>query len=125
MDEGILHKLRLKGTEKICLVGVPSELEEAFRPLPPLGRTERSEDASVVVIFVRDMQEMEAIVPLMVNMAPLPARLWIAYAKRSSGQAADVDRDIIMRWGPMHNLKAVANISINEVWSAVRVVRQG
>lgn len=124
MDQGVMHKLKLKGTEKICLVSLPSELEEAFRPRPPMGRTERSEDASVVVIFVRDMQEMEARVPLMVNEAPLPARLWIAYVKRSSGQATNVDRDIIMRWGPMHNLKAVANVSVNEIWSAVRVVRQ-
>ncbi len=46
--------------------------------------------------------------------------LWISYPKQSAKRVSDLNRDILRDKLPDKGLKAVAQISIDDTWSALR-----
>jgi hypothetical protein len=120
--KGVLEKLKLKDGETVFLRGVPPEVLETIMVSPDL-LVDDPTAASILLIFVLDLNEMEATVPPMADSMGDGARLWIAYPKRTSGMITDIDRDRIIAWAPGRGLRAVANFAIDATWSAVRLVR--
>ena len=49
--------------------------------------------------------------------------LWIAYLKQSASKATDINRDTINASAQQHGITAVAIISIDGDWSALRLKR--
>jgi hypothetical protein len=72
--------------------------------------------------FVLDREDVGSLAAAL--RATLPStgevRLWIAYPKRMSGVETDLTRDV--GWEPLHGLglRAVANVAVDDVWSALR-----
>ena len=49
--------------------------------------------------------------------------LWIAYLKQSASKATDIHRDTIDAYAQQHGATAVAIISVDLDWSALRLKR--
>jgi hypothetical protein len=46
--------------------------------------------------------------------------LWICWPKGSAHVPTDLNRDILFRHAQSYGLQVVSNVSIDEVWSALR-----
>lgn len=73
-----------------------------------------------VLAFVVTRADLTAIAPLLMTDLREDGLVWIAYPKKTSRLAADLDRD--HGWEPIDalGLKGVRQIAIDEDWSALR-----
>jgi len=46
--------------------------------------------------------------------------LWVSYPKTSSGVESDLLRDVVWKSVAKTGLRAVTQVSVNDVWSAIR-----
>lgn len=71
-------------------------------------------------LFVRNKAELDANAPRAMNALKEDGLLWISYPKRSSKVETDITRD--NGWDVMTQagLRGVAQVSVDETWSALR-----
>ncbi len=91
--------------------------------LPQELISEGSDPADVVLVFALNQKELEQWFPAAMARLGEKGSLWIAYLKHSAPKATDIDRDSIYAYGKEHGVTAVALISMDLDWSAVRLKR--
>jgi hypothetical protein len=71
-------------------------------------------------LFVKDVAELESLGLTAIKAVKHDGLLWISYPKQSSEVETDLTRDV--GWGLLAKagLRAVTQVSINDVWSALR-----
>jgi hypothetical protein len=118
MAKTIVQKLLLKEGDALSLVGA-GEHERVVLGALPDGVTEVDPGEAVVsVTFVRTRDELLARFG-----AELPAlagarAVWFLYPK---GGKADFNRDTFIREAGAFGWRAISNVAVDDVWSAVRV----
>ena len=118
MAKTIVQKLLLKEGDALSLVGAGADERVVLGALPD-GVTEVVPgDAAVSVTFVRTRDELLARFG-----AELPAlagarAVWFLYPK---GGKADFNRDTFIREAGAFGWRAISNVAVDDVWSAVRV----
>jgi hypothetical protein len=118
--------MRLKPGMTAALLHVPAELQ---------GRLEIPDDVNVVrdpasagpagAGFLLDFATTQAEAEeRLVALAPFVGEktvAWIAYPKGAKAAGRDVSRDTIWRFAQTIGLTLVANVAVDETWSAVRL----
>jgi hypothetical protein len=95
----------------------PSRLElvgplpEDVRPAGALG------DADAALVFADDAASLRAILGAHVGELGEPQAFWVAYPK---GNRSDVNRDSLWPILAEHGMRPVAQIAVDDVWSALR-----
>jgi hypothetical protein len=120
----LAKKLGIRSRDTVVLIGAPQGFEDALEGLPD-GVTLRRRAGGkpeVVILFNTKATDLEhRFEPLAKSVFP-NGSLWIAWPKKSSGVATDLDenrlRDIGLPLGVVDN-KVCA---IDETWSALRFV---
>jgi len=118
MAKTIVQKLLLKEGDALSLVGAGEDERVVLGALPD-GVTEGGPgEAVVAVTFVRPRDELLARFG-----AELPAlagarAVWFLYPK---GGKADFNRDTFIREAGAFGWRAISNVAVDDVWSAVRV----
>jgi len=118
MAKTIVQKLLLKEGDALSLVGAGADERVVLGALPD-GVTEVDPGEAVVsVTFVRTRDELLARFG-----AELPAlagarAVWFLYPK---GGKADFNRDTFIREAGAFGWRAISNVAVDDVWSAVRV----
>jgi hypothetical protein len=82
-----------------------------------------SEPADVVVMFALNQKELDQYLPLAKERLGDKGSLWIAYLKQTASKATDINRDTINEHSQVHGITAVAIISVDGDWSALRLKR--
>lgn len=75
--------------------------------------------ASVAVVFATDAAALDSLVPTLEYLTGARA-VWVGFLK---GNASDLNRDSLRERLAPAGWEAVANVSIDEAWSALRVKR--
>jgi hypothetical protein len=75
----------------------------------------------VVQMFVKRMSEFEARIKQLKPFLRSGSIIWVTYPKGTSGVDTDLNRDIIWRRAKDLGMEAVANFSVDDVWSAMRL----
>lgn len=76
---------------------------------------------SVVVVFTETRSRFDERGPLLVA-AAAASRCWIAYPKlRRSSPAGDLTRDVVRAAAADLGLRTVAQVAVDDVWSALRL----
>jgi hypothetical protein len=104
----------------IFLSSPPEGFRESLSEVPEGSLTEDPSKASVLLVFVDGMKGLEVAVPPLAKAMPSGAALWVAYTK-TAYRRTDIDRDVIWSWAREMGMDAVANFSIDERWSALRL----
>jgi hypothetical protein len=78
-------------------------------------------DLDVVQMFVRRMTDFEARIEQLRPFLKPTSIVWVTYPKGTSGVATDLNRDIIWSKAKELGMEAVANFSVDDVWSALRL----
>jgi hypothetical protein len=88
----------------------------------PNGR--RTEDGAgafpLILTFVKDRAALTKELPSCKKKLAAGGALWIAYLKGTSGKATDINRDSIRDYVGTIELDTVAQIALDDEWSALR-----
>ena len=115
-------KLRIKAGHRVRLVAAPDGAIALLRPLPEdVSLTARGAGPfDVVVFFAKDRAALDRGIPGAIAVTKPGGVLWVAYPKKGSPLEADLSRDAVWRalkptgWAP------VAQVAIDDTWSALR-----
>ncbi|WP_438003609.1 YdeI/OmpD-associated family protein [Sorangium sp. So ce321] len=118
----LARKLQIKPDSRLLLLGAPGGFAAALEPLPErvTVATAARGQFDVVHLFVRQAKDLEKNAPRAIGAVRDGGVLWISYPKRSSGVETDLTRDVGWQavvdagWG------GVAQVAIDETWSALR-----
>ncbi|MGZ4398966.1 MAG: DUF3052 domain-containing protein [Gaiellaceae bacterium] len=116
------RKLGIRAGARVALLGAPAdfalELPDGaalVEPEPPLD---------VVVVFVRTQAELSREFGPVVSMLRPEGGLRVAWPKRSSGVASDLDENRVRELGLRSGLVDNKVCAISEIWSGLRFVRR-
>lgn len=109
----LARKLNLKPGMKARVVGKPDDVSLADIELA----TEDSGEA--IIAFARTKREVDETCDPVVEAAQQDALAWIAYPKAGK-LGTDLNRDILWKHLKERGVDAVRQVSLNEVWSAMR-----
>lgn len=119
-------KLRVMPGATVTVVGAPDAWTQGMSgDLPEGARVvgELAEGADFVVAFAKDMGELVArLADIVPRLGPAPT-LWIAYPKLEGGLAGELSRERVSAEAEKHALVPIAQIAVDETWSAMRFKR--
>ena len=120
------RKLGLREGSRVLLVGAPADFATVLGELPPaaelVARTAR--DVDVAVLFVSDLASLRAQFSSLAKRMQPAGGLWVAWPKRSSGVATDLDENVIRELGLASGLVDNKVCAIDATWSGLRFVRR-
>lgn len=115
-------KLQMKAGQRALVINAPAGYLDKLVPLP--DGVEIAEEGvgpfDFVQLFVHDLAQLHALLPLAIQSVKLDAQLWIAYPKGSAKTGTDLNRDRLWAAVSEHHLTGVTLVSLDEVWSAMR-----
>ncbi len=122
-DKTVVQKLVIKEGQTVLLVRSPAGYEAALRPLPPNVRllTQPAEQADIIQVFVADRREMESWLPKLKPLLKPKGILWVTYYKGTSRHKTDINRDSVFEYARSQGLQAVAQVAVDDDWSALRL----
>jgi hypothetical protein len=121
-DKTIADKMYLKTAKSVAVLnggvhpGIVAQLPQALL-------SEGAGPADVVLMFALNRKELDQWFPQALQRLGDKGSLWIAYLKHSAPKATDIDRNAIDAYGKERGVTAVALISVDADWSAVRLKR--
>ncbi len=125
VDASLIKKLGIKPNQRLIILNAPGGYSEQIVTLLPadveLVTTPPVADKyDVVLQFVRNKVEVEKGTPMAIEMVKPGGRLWLSYPKQSSNVPTDINRDTLWKIFPNSEWRPVTQISIDEIWSALR-----
>ncbi len=113
----------IKTNYRVLLVNEP----EAYRPV--LGGlpanvtlfTGPNGPCDLVQLFVASRKELEAQLGKLKGVLTPKGLLWVTYPQGTSKVKADINRDSIREYAQSLGLEAVAMVSVDDNWSALRL----
>ena len=104
-------KLQIREGQKVALINPPPGFD--------LDALTADGPADAMLLFVRNRDELEALGEPLFDAARDDRLAWLAYPK--AGQLeTDLNRDILWELTKPRGVKPVRQVSIDEVWSALR-----
>jgi hypothetical protein len=118
----LLRKLRMQPDQRVLILNAPPGYLEELGQLPEGVEVAEHLDGvfDFVQVFAENMAELEQLAPVAVDSVRYDGLLWVSYPKKSSGLESDLSRDVVWKEVAKTGLRAVSQVSVNEVWSAIR-----
>lgn len=118
----LLKKLQMKAGQRAVIINAPENYLEQLSPLPEEVElvTVPEGQFDFVLVFVKNLADVQKFVPEAAQVVKHDALLWIAYPKGGAKAGTDVNRDILWDAVAQYNLTGVTLVSLDEVWSAMR-----
>ena len=123
--QSLAKKLLIKPGNTIAPINAPKNYKALLGELPGgaevVARAPNS-GASLVHLFVTTMAELETQLPRAQQAMAKNGGIWVSWQKKTSGRKSDVTRDTIMGFAPSLGLDSVRAVSIDDEWSALKLV---
>jgi hypothetical protein len=116
------RKLGIKEGARLRFLAPPDTFADALGPLPAAVRVAARGPADVVVFFTKKRAELERKFAELARGLDPSGGLWIAWPKRSSGMATDLDENLVREIGLGQGLVDNKVCAIDETWSGLRFV---
>jgi hypothetical protein len=122
-DKSIAQKLQIKANRTGLFVNAPKGYEEKLGPLPEGFFIARKIGGKVdfIQVFVDTKKELEEHVPRLKSTLNPGGMLWVTYHKGTSGVWTDINRDSISAFARAIGMQPVAQIAVDDNWSALRL----
>jgi predicted transport protein len=120
MATPLIKKLQIKPGQRILLLNAPDGYHEELGELPPGVEQVKSGPADLVQLFVASGQELKQLLPTALASVQPHTIFWICYPKLSGKIKSDLTRD--EGWLPVGQAgyEGVAQVAVNDTWSALR-----
>ena len=121
-ENSLVKKVRIKPIQKIAVLNSPPGYLSSLGDLPDgvMLDEELNGDYDLIHAFFTQMSVLETQIERLKSALVEHGILWISYPKQSAKQESDLNRDILRDKLADQGLKAVAQISIDDTWSALR-----
>jgi hypothetical protein len=118
------RKLGIKPDARVALIRAPDEFGVTLGELPPgvVVRSRARGPLDVVVAFFLERRELVRRMTALRDALDPRGGLWIAWPKRSSGVASDLDENVVREVGLDAGLVDNKVCAIDETWSGLRFV---
>ena len=122
-DKSVARKLQMKPNSAVLFVNAPKDYEAKMGPLPEGVFIVKKIGTRVdfVQLFVESRAELEEQLPRLKSLIGATGIFWVTYHKGTSLVKTDVNRDSIAAYGRTMGLQAVAQIAVDDNWSALRL----
>jgi hypothetical protein len=110
-------KLQLKDGMRVAVVGLPDGVDLALPEGTPT--TGESAEAEAVIAFVRTAEDLDGSAAAALDAARADRLAWLAYPK-AGRLGTDLNRDRLAAAARERGAQPVRQVSIDEVWSALR-----
>jgi hypothetical protein len=121
-EKTVADKMFLKNAKSIAVLNGAAH-PGVVAQLPAELVDSGSGPADVVLLFALNQKELDQYLPLAKERLGEKGSLWIAYMKQSAPKATDINRDTIDAHAKERGITAVAIISLDGDWSALRLKR--
>jgi len=120
----LAKKLGIRDDARIALLHVPedvkSELRDALEKCQPSKITKK--DLDFIFLFAKSRAGLELeLLPAARALAPA-GMLWIAWPKKSSGVATNLDGNVVRQIGLAAGLVDIKVCAVTDVWSGLKFV---
>jgi hypothetical protein len=121
-NPNLVKKLLVKPGMRLAVFNPPAGYLENLGLLPEGARFADGTDGALdfVQLFVENSDDYGRLGPAALRAVKLDGLLWICYPKKSAGVESDLDRDVVWKLLEPAGLRPVAQVAIDEVWSALR-----
>ena len=113
----------IRDNYRVLLVN-PSEGYRSILGKLPQGVTVLNQGAKgvdLIQVFVTSRSELENQLAKLKSILNEKGLLWVTYPKGTSRTKVDVNRDVIREYAQSIGLQAIAIVSIDDTWSALRL----
>lgn len=119
----LLKKLSYKGGPAWFAPNVPASVKPLLAELEQTTRAPKVPEASI--LFAKNGAELRRVFKKLEGRLRGDPMLWVCYPKGGSGVATDLNRDVLWRALWPRGLRPVAQVSLDDTWSAMRFRPQG
>ena len=117
----LANKLRIQPGQRILILNPPPGYLDGLDLPEGVELAERPEGTlDFVHLFVKNTAELENLGPTAIKAVKYDGLLWISYPKQSSKVETDLTRDVGWEIMAEAGLRPVTQVSIDDVWSALR-----
>jgi hypothetical protein len=116
----LADRLQLKGATLLTL-GVPATVAPHLTSVKQSAKVPKQ--VTAVMLFARDAAELDAVMTRLEGKWSEDPLIWVCYPKGTSGVTTDLNRDRLWELLAPRALRPVAQIAVDEVWSALRFRR--
>jgi hypothetical protein len=119
----LARKLGIGDASTVLVDGAPPGF--ALGPVPPGVRIHRRATAGaydVILCFCPDLARLAGRWPALHVRTTSAGALWIAWPKRASGMATDLDENVIREYALAHGRVDVKVCAVDDVWSGLKHV---
>ena len=120
----VAQRLVIKENYKVLLVNEPKGYRSMLGRLPAnvaVLTEPTSKPVDLIQVFVTSKKELEDKLAKLKSVLNPKGLLWVTYPKGTSKVKTDINRDIIREFAQTIGLQAVAMVSIDETWAALRL----
>jgi hypothetical protein len=113
----------MRPNSTLLFVNAPKDYEAKLGPLPEGVFIVKKIGPRVdfLQLFVESRRELEEQVPQLKRLIGAAGIFWVTYHKGTSGVKTDLNRDGIAEYARTVGMQAVAQIAVDENWSALRL----
>jgi hypothetical protein len=122
-EKTVADKMLLKNAKSIAVLNGGAHPGMVSQLPAQLIDNGSSGPADVVVMFAPNQKELDQYLPIAKERLGEKGSLWIAYLKQTASKATDINRDTINATAKEQGITAVAIISVDGDWSALRLKR--
>ena len=121
-DTPLTKKLVIKPNYRILLLNAPQGYLDNLGTLPAgvTLSTHGEGPFDLVQLFVHQRAELESKAPTAIQALKPDGLLWLSYPKKTSKVPSDLSREVMWEVLQKFGWQAVTQISIDEIWSALR-----
>jgi hypothetical protein len=120
----LAKKLGIKENSQIAMVGAPNNFHEELGGLPAgaaiVPQTRKPLD--LILLFVTRKADLLKQFTVLAQRLPAAGILWVAWPKKASGVATDLNFDVVQKHGLSEGLVDTKICAVNEVWSGLKFV---
>ena len=126
-EKPLAQKLLIKSGYRVLITNAPEGYRPRLGSLPPdvVVDDRVGSPADLIQFFVTSRRDLESGLPGLKKVLKPNGLLWVTYPKGTSGAGADINRDSIAAHASTIGLQAVAMVSIDDTWSAMRLKMVG
>jgi hypothetical protein len=119
-----VQKLGIKPGTRIQFVTAPLQLPQLLGPLPTGAKATRSGKLDFALLFVDQLAELARQFGRLRDRLESNGMLWVAWPKKTSGVATDLNENIVRQFGLDNGLVDVKVCAIDDTWSGLKFVRR-
>lgn len=112
-------KLHLKAGMTMCVLDAPAGYQASLKALSATQVKALKGELDVLQIFVTRKAQLEKKLAALKKAMHEKSMLWVCYPK-ANGLGTDLNRDLLRVWLEEKGLTSVAQIALDDVWSAIR-----